>query len=144
RVVAACRQHNDELRYIVSCRPSAVAIVTPMVSTLLSVGGLPEIELQLLSKQDAEALAKHYLGDTFHHLAESLVSVADRNPLVIRVGARCIAEHRVRPEVLERTPEAFRRVVLDRLLDDPALTATNATANRRILEVLSAIGPVLT
>ena len=46
----------------------------------------------------------------------------------------------MQPEVLERTPEAFRRVVLDRLLDDPALTA----ANRHILEVVSAIGPVIT
>ena len=48
------------------------------------------------------------------------------------------------PEVLERTPEAFRQVVLNRLLDDPALTASNAAGNRRILEVISAIGPVVT
>ncbi|MEQ1871805.1 MAG: DUF4062 domain-containing protein, partial [Vicinamibacterales bacterium] len=143
-IIAACRQHNDAIRYVVSCRPSAVSIVTPLLSALLGVEGLPEIDLPLLSQQDAEALARHYLGDTFQAFAKRLVAVADRNPLVIRVGGRCISEHRVLPEALERTPEAFRRVVLDRLLHDPALTASHAAAHRRILEVLSAIGPTVT
>jgi len=144
RIIAACRQHNDAVRYLVSCRPSAVALVTPLVSSLLASGDPPELDLPPLAKLDAEALARHYLGDSFHELAARLVAVADRNPLVVRVGARCIAEHRVLPEVLERTPEVFRRVVLNRLLDDPALTSSNAAANRRILEVVSAIGPVVT
>ena len=41
-------------------------------------------------------------------------------------------------------PEAFRRFVLDRLLDDPALTTSDATAHRQILEVIAAIGPAVT
>ena len=140
RIVAACRQHNEAIRYLVSCRPSAIPIVKPLVSSLLSAYPPVELEIRRLPKQEAEVLAGHYLGDSLRHLAGRLVVVADRNPLVVCVGAQCIAEKRVQPEVLERTPEAFRRVVLDRLLDDPALTA----ANRRILEVVSAIGPVIT
>ena len=140
RIVAACRQHNEAIRYLVSCRPSAIPIVKPLVSSLLSAYPPVELEIRRLPKQEAEVLAGHYLGDSLRHLAGRLVVVADRNPLVVCVGAQCIAEERVQPEVLERTPEAFRRVVLDRLLDDPALTA----ANRRILEVVSAIGPVIT
>ena len=140
RIVAACRQHNEAIRYLVSCRPSAIPIVKPLVSSLLSAHPPVELEIPRLPKQEAEVLAGHYLGDSLRHLAGRLVVVADRNPLVVCVGAQCIAEERVQPEVLERTPEAFRRVVLDRLLDDPAMTA----ANRRILEVVSAIGPVIT
>ncbi len=144
RIVAACRQHNETIRYLVSCRPSAISIVKPLVSSLLGAGGPVELEFPRLRKQEAELLAGHYLGDSLCHLAARLVEVADRNPLVVCVGAQCIAEKRVPPEALERTPEAFRRVVLDRLLDDPVLTAANADANRRVLEVVSAIGPVIT
>ena len=144
RIVAACQQHNENIRYIVSCRPSAIPIVMPLVSSLLAAGGPVELKLPCLPKQEAEVLACHYLGDSLRHLADRLVAVADRNPLVVCVGAQCIAEERVPPEALERTPEAFRRVVLDRLLDDPALTAANAAANRRILQVVSAVGPVIT
>ena len=144
RIVAACRQHNETIRYLVSCRPSAIPIVIPLVSSLLGAGGAVELELPMLRKQEAELLAGHYLGDSLRHLAARLVDVADRNPLVVCVGAQCIAEKRVPPEALEQTPEAFRRVVFDRLLDDPVLTAANADANRRILEVVSAIGPVIT
>ena len=140
RIVAACRQHNEAIRYLVSCRPSAISIVNPLVSSLITAAGPVELKLPSLPKPDAKMLAEQYLGDSLRHLAGRLVVVADRNPLVVCVGARCIAEERVPPEVLERTPEAFRRVVLDRLLDDPALTP----ANRRILELVSAIGPVIT
>ena len=63
---------------------------------------------------------------------------SSRGRSTMHCGESCIARR------LERTPEAFRRVVLNRLLDDPALTASNAAGNRRILEVISAIGPVVT
>jgi hypothetical protein len=144
RIIAACQQHSEDIRCLVSCRPSAVGIVRPLVAQLLPNAEPAEIDLPPLTKKHAEALAQHVLGSQLQYLAERLVNIADRNPLVIGVGARCIAERRVPPEMLERTPEVFRRVVLDRLLDDPALTSSDATARRQILEVISAIGPVAT
>ena len=143
RIVTACRQHNEAIRYLVSCRPSAIPIVAPLVSLLLGAGRSVELELPRLPKQEAAVLAGHYLGDSLRYLAERLVAVADCNPLVVCVGARCIAEKRVLPEVRERTPEAFRRVVLERLLDDPVLTSESTAANRCILEVVSTIGPII-
>jgi hypothetical protein len=144
RIISACRQRNETVRCVVSCRPSAVGIVRPLVAQLLTGSEPAELDLPWLSKSDAEALARHYLGDPLQQFAERLVNIADRNPLVIRVGARCVADKLVVPEALERTPEAFRRVVLDRLLDDPGLAASDAPARRRILEVASAVGPVVT
>lgn len=46
--------------------------------------------------------------------------------------------------MLERTPEVFRRLILDRLFDDPTLTTSDATARRQILRVVAAIDPVVT
>ena len=143
RLIAACQQRNESIRCLVSCRPSAVGIFRPLVAQLVTSTEPPELDLPLLTKDDAEALARHYLGPSLSHLAERLIGIADRNPLVIRVGARCIGDNLVVPEVLARTPEVFRRLVLDRLLDDPVLTTSNATAPRQILEVIAAIGPVV-
>lgn len=142
RLIAACQQHNEWIRCIVSCRPSAVGVVKPLVSQLIAGTDPPDLELPALSKEEAETLARYCLGQQLQHLAERLVRLADRNPLVIRVGARCIADKLVAPEILERTPEVFRSLVLDRLLDDPGLKQGDAQARRRILEVISAIGPV--
>ena len=99
RIVAACRQHNEAIRYLVSCRPSAIPIVNPLVSSLITAGGPVELKLPSLPKPDAKMLAEQYLGDSLRHLAGRLVVVADRNPLVVCGGARCIAEERVPPEV---------------------------------------------
>jgi hypothetical protein len=144
RLIAACQQQNAQIRCIVSCRPSAVGIVKPLVARLIAGTEPPDVELQPLAKGDAEALARHYLGPPLEHLADRLVRLADRNPLVIRVGARCIAEKLVVPEILERAPEAFRTVVLDRLLDDPGLRHEDAVPRRAVLEVIAAVGPVVT
>ena len=144
RMIAACQQRNENIRCLVSCRPSAVGIVRPLVAQLVTGAEPPELDLPALTKNDAEALARHFLGPSLQDLAGRLVSIADRNPLVIRIGARCIADKLVAPEMLERTPEVFRRLVLDRLLDDPALTTSDATARRQILQVVAAIGPVVT
>jgi len=143
RLIFACQQQIEDLKCVIAVRPSAIGIVLPLVSQFVTDGARPEIDLAPLSKLDADTLAKHYLGSTLEHLADRLVALADRNPLVIRIGAQCIANHLVPPELLERTPEAFRRAVLDRLLDDPTLTQGDAKGYRAILEIVSAIGPVI-
>jgi hypothetical protein len=144
RLIFACRQHNSHIRFVVSCRPSAVSIVEPHIASLSTTTPSAALELSPLTQADAETLARHHLGDPLAHLATRLVKIADRNPLVIAVGGRCIAEKRVQPEVLERTPEVFRSIVLDRLLDDPGLANAGAEARRKVLQIIAAVGPVIT
>jgi hypothetical protein len=143
RLIFACLQHNHRARFIVSCRPSALGVVTSKIAVLFSATSIPEVVLPPLAKGDAEAMARHHLGEGLSGLAPRLVQIADRNPLVITVGAKCIATHRVPPEMLERTPELFRSLVLDRLLDDPGLGTADAATRRRLLEVVAAVGPVV-
>lgn len=143
RLIAACRTQNEHVRFIVSCRPSAIEIVRPLLTRTINSTDPTTIDLPLLAKEDAQALAEYHLGTGLRHLAERLVKLADCNPLVIGVGARCIAKRLVAPEVLERTPEEFRLAVLDRLLDDPGLNQ-DATGRKNILTVISTIGPITT
>jgi len=144
RIIAACSQHNPNARFVVSCRPSAVNIVRPYIAPLLDGVTMLELDLAPLTREHSEDLARHNLPKDLHHLAPQLVQIADRNPLVISVGARCIAEQRVTPDVLESTSEVFTDIVLDRLLDDPGLRTQDAATRQRILEVLAAVGPVST
>lgn len=144
RVISASRQRNEHIRCVVSCRPSAVSIVQPLIAQLVTSTGPIEMDLPVLGKTEAEALARECLGPYLADFAERLVAIADRNPLVIRVGARCMVEKLVVPEALGQTPEAFRTAVLDRLLDDPSMAASDAPNRRRLLEMISAIGPVAT
>lgn len=143
RLIFACLQHNPQTRFVVSCRPSAVNIVTPHIAAISTSSSAPVISLTPLDNDDAEALAKFHLGPSLAELAARLVKIADRNPLVISVGGKCIAERRVAPEILERTPEVFRSLVLDRLLDDPGLGQADAANRRKVLEVIAAVGPVI-
>lgn len=143
RLIAACLQINLETRFILSCRPSAVSIVSPHIAPITKTTGLAEIALMPLSQDDAVALAQHHLGTSMQQMAARLVRVADKNPLVITVGGQCIAENKVAPEVLERTPDVFRSVVLDRLLEDPGLNQTDSVIRRKLLEIVAAVGPVV-
>ena len=94
RIIAASRQHNTDIRCLVSCRPSAVGIVAPLVAPLLTEGQPPDLDLPALKKTDAEVLARHFLGESLQRLAGRLVAIADRNPLV---GTRWCAVHRGAP-----------------------------------------------
>lgn len=143
RLIVACRHNNDHVRCIAACRPSAGAAVEAMLSQ--ASGGVDAVTLDLapLSSVDATAMAIGLLGTDYERWARRLVERADRNALVIAVGAKCIATKSVTPDTLDRTPAQFRATVLDRLLDDPGLTLENAAVRRRTLEVLSAIGPAL-
>jgi hypothetical protein len=143
RLIFACLQHNPNSRFVVSCRPSVVNIVTPHIAALATTTSVLELALTPLGNEEAEALAKFHLGADLAGLAARLVRIADRNPLVIAVGGKCIAERRVAPEILERTPEVFRSLVLDRLLDDPGFGQTDSATRRKVLEVAAAVGPVV-
>jgi hypothetical protein len=144
RLIAACQTRNDQLRYVISCRPSAIGFVRPLLRAVGTADTTPPIALAPLSQDDAAALACDHLGADFAYLSDRLVKMADRNPLVISVGARCISRRVIAPEVLGGSPEEFRVAVLDRLLDDPGLQGEDARSRRVVLEVISAIGPVST
>jgi hypothetical protein len=141
-LMRACLQRNDQIRFIVGCRPSALGLVTSMVGQFLGDEPFVPIALPMLTQEDAKQLAEYYLGGQFAHLAARLVKVADRNPLIIRVGARCIVDHEVAPEVLQQTEDRFRSLALDHLLDDPSLSGENAKAAKTVLETIACIGPV--
>lgn len=142
RLMDACLRHNQQARFLVSCRPSAVDVVKSSVATLAFGTALPELAIAPLPKSDSEALARECLPKDFGGLAARLVSVADRNPLVIVVGAKCIAEKRVLPDELERSPAVFKSIVLDHLLKDPCLDGPDGKMRKDLLSVLAAIGPI--
>jgi len=142
RLMVACRQKNDQIRCVVSCRPSALELVRRSIGQLLGDDLPQSIDLPPLTKEDADELARLCLGAKFAHLSERLVKLADRNPLIIRVGARCIVAGAVPPDLLEREDERFRTVVLDRLLDDPGLKK-GAQVCEKVLEVVACVGPAI-
>jgi hypothetical protein len=73
QLIAACRQQNDRIRYIVSCRPSAVEIIQPSIRPLIGDDEPLSIYLSPLTKEDANELARCCLGPEFEHLGGRLV-----------------------------------------------------------------------
>jgi len=143
RLIAACLHQNNQIRFVVSCRPSAIDIVRPHLATI-ATEGMEEAEIRLdpLWIRDARALASDCLTEEFEHLADRLINIADNNPLVISVGAKCISSKQVPPEILDHTPEEFRTSVLDALLRDPSFQTNDARNRHRLLELIATIGPV--
>lgn len=144
RLLEACLRQNPDVRWIISCRNSAIDMVKSQAGPLLGNEEYVTVELSSLPENDAIALAKHYLGQPLAHLADQLVRLADANLLVTRVGAYCIADRRMPPELLSQKPEAFRRAVLDRLLDDPTFNGQSSIPPKPTLQVIAAIGPINT
>ncbi len=141
-LIQACRRHNSEARFLVSCRPALVNGVRYHLRTIETIGDPTEpIQLAPLEAADALELAREALTEESAELAERLVIASEGNPLVIVVGGRCIATHRVAPEVLG-TPEEFQRIVLDRMLDDPVFAGAEGRLRRDVLDVIATIGPV--
>lgn len=136
RFLNACFQRNQQLRVILSCRPSAVELVRDDLAGFRL--GEP-LELPKLSREDAESLAVHSLGDAYKHLAGELVTIAHQNPLVIRIGGECIRKEHVSPELLASTPEEFTRVVMGKLLRDPVF---DEPLSSKLLETIAGVGPI--
>jgi len=142
-LIQACLTHNSESRFLVSCRPALVDGVRYHLRTIESGNNATApIQLTALEEADTLELARNALADELAGLAERLVRASDGNPLVIVVGGRCIATRRVDPEVLDRTPKEFQRIVLDRMLDDPLFAGAEGRLRRDVLDVVATIGPV--
>ncbi len=142
-LIQACLTHNSGARFLVSCRPALVNGVRYHLRTIETIDDSTEpIQLAPLEAADALELAREALTEESVELAERLVGASDGNPLVIVVGGRYIATQRDAPEVLDRTPKEFQRIVLDRMLDDPILEGTQRQLRRNVLDVVAGIGPV--
>lgn len=143
RLFIACSKQNRNVRFIVSCRPSAKELVERQVGHLLVQDRqLPRILLAPMARPDAFELARVSLGEEYEEFADRLVRAAGTNPLVITVAARWINQRQIPPETLGFGTEEFRIVVLDKLLDDPALIGDTNGLRRSMLELISAIGPL--
>ena len=139
RLIDACWAQNEHAQFVFSARPGALDTLRYQLRDSLQGSEEGAItSLQPLGDEPALELARTTLGNDFAHLAKRLVRIADRNPLVIAIGGSCIASRQIAPELLQRQVEQFRRVVLDRLLDDPSVN----DSDRRLLQLLSAIGPI--
>lgn len=143
RLISACLSQNPLTRFLIACRPGALDFIQYQTRELMpDDAGNTILPLPPLEPDVCVELAVKLLGTKYEHLADRLVKLADSNPLVICIGARCIASNQVAPEILSQTPEVFRHTVLDRLLDDPSLAGDPTGFPRKVLDTLAAIGPV--
>ncbi|MDM8005743.1 MAG: hypothetical protein QUV05_06275 [Phycisphaerae bacterium] len=142
-LIEGCLRQNDSSRFLLACRPAFVDGVRHHLRTIEPSGApIQTIPLPPMGHNEAVQLAGSLLPDELSHLADRLVHAADSNPLIIVVGGRCIATHKIAPEILDRTPEEFRRVALDHLLDDHFFAEARGALRRDVLDILTAIGPV--
>ncbi len=138
-----CMRARQHLRFLISCRPGAVPFVLPHLSSVVATGdSLTPIELKPLSREAALDLAARCLTTKYEGLAERLISVSGGNPLFISVGARCIVEEAVPPELLVGSSEKFKAAALDRMVQPPWQDAGEAARRIKLLRLLSTIGPV--
>lgn len=143
RLISACLEHNPNLKVIISCRPAALPVLKSNLKSYLGLDtDTNSLVLEKLSDKHAKLLAEACLGDEFKGLADRLVKISEKNPLLVTIGAKCIAQKKVAPEILSRNPEEFRHTALNTLLADPTFELGNGEIKRRALELLSAIGPI--
>jgi len=101
------------------------------------------VELHDLKLDDVEELARQALGPNMRQFADRLAAVTRDSPLVTLVGGRLLAQKHVLPDALA-SDSLFRAEVLSRFQEEvvgnlgPAVDADTA---RRILRLVSAIGP---
>ncbi len=133
---------NEGPKLLLTCRPAGLDRLRYALRIL------PEehvLHLDELWPLDAEVgaleLAKRSVGEARVYLAQGLVDVSDGNPLVITVGGKLIQEGRIEPELLAHK-ERFKTAALDGLLADLPATIAGDVPARRLLEALSAVGPV--
>ncbi len=99
-------------------------------------------ELQPLDPQTtALTLAQESIGPESREYAKRLAEISDGNPLIITVGGKLIRDGQISPDLLAHK-DKFRIAALDGLLADLPPQIADGVPTRRLLEVLSAIGPV--
>lgn len=145
-ILAVARRRSDPTRVLLATRPygsDAVRSVAARVgfdpSELLLLDELTDLE-----RADRVALARQALGEAHGHLAEALADATQDSPLVTVVGGRLLSEEAVAPGLLSQHA-SFRDAVLGRMAEDYVHALgdwIDSLAAARILELISAIGPV--
>lgn len=142
-LVDAVRKQSPNARFVLACRPAGSAEAARIAGSLNETD-CPTLQLARVPRKELVRFAESELGPAFRGWASALVDVADGNLLVIKVGARCVADESVHPELLVTSPRKFQSVVLDRLMDDPLLTtASGGKGSRELLTLLATVGPVV-
>ena len=100
-------------------------------------------DLEELTDEQSEVLAKEILGEQFSIYATELARVSDNSPLVIVAGGHLIVAHQITPAEISGI-EDFRRMVFTRFYDELKLSGPDFAINppRPLLQIIAAIGPV--
>lgn len=104
------------------------------------------LEVQGLNRKEKEELGKRILGQTYYQYLDALIQVAKDSTIVLVIGARLIAENRVRPALLEQDKE-FQDVVFSRFQEDILKGITDdddldERFCRDLLSIISILSPI--
>jgi hypothetical protein len=144
-VLAAARRRKFPTRILVSTRPYGGDSVRASAATVGYDSNeiLRLVELPSLTEEEATALARQALGDTYASHAAPLARLAIDSPLILVVAGKLLAEQSLAPGLLSKHEE-FVDSVLGKLSDEyvNALTPhVGARDARSILEVIAAVAP---
>lgn len=141
-LLMAC-DRTKNARFILTTRPAGLAAVQAATAFMDdgSVHVMKSVQ-PLENSTDAISLARAVLGEEHQHVADRLVCVADGNALMITIGAWCVRTKNAEPQLLALSPEQFRRFALDALVRDLPTAAGGEVDPRRLLEIVSGIGPI--
>jgi hypothetical protein len=138
-VVRACLTRLAPTSIVAVTRPHAVTWLLREAAFVKSEGVL---EVTALESAESVALAKDSLSAGLQHVAEELVRLSARNPLLIVIGGRLLSDAPNPPKLLALRPEEFQRLALDRLLSHIEADTARNTALQRLVTLISAIGPI--
>lgn len=102
-------------------------------------------EIGELKRKEKEELGKSILGSKHHEYLEPLIKVAKDSTIVLVIGAKLIAENKVRPALLEQDEE-FQNAVFSRFQEDILAGIISddldATFCRDLLSIISILSPI--
>ncbi|MGB8028031.1 MAG: HNH endonuclease signature motif containing protein [Terracidiphilus sp.] len=143
QLLAELRLHQP-IKLVLSTRPGGVLQLEKLAYRAFDsteVLRLPDLEE--LSRDQAEALAREVLGENFSIHARDLAHVSNNSPLVIVAGGNLIAARHILPAELSGI-EDFRLKVFSRFYDELELSGPKFAIDPpgKLLQVIAAIGPM--
>ncbi|AEU37467.1 hypothetical protein [Granulicella mallensis] len=143
QLLASLRPYQN-IKLVLATRPGSIPELEQLIYRAFSSDEVARMnDLEALTSEEAESLAKEVLGDAHNAFAKDLAAVSDNNPLVIVAGGNLIASHHINPAEITNL-EDFRQTVFSRFYDELKLSGPEFAINppRRLLQIIAAIGPV--